>query len=940
MKRFGQRVLAGCLWILFLSSSLFAEADSVPSLLEASTLVNAAHNAEKDSYAEAYKYYKAAIEKVEQFASEHPSSDLAAQLVQGKQQIGPYTLKELREVIVPKIKKKADAEVDAIEAILLLIEQTSDGAYRDYALKRIIRIYKRQGQIGKAVEVALTRTRPGERPYFLISLAEDLAAEGKKKEALDLLEKAALQLPSQPKEDWQIEWQGAILTNIALSYIHLKEGDRAKTLLEQALPMVHSAPKLSGLAVAYSALGEEEKAEVLFNKAKAVKRPSDAYSLGLNFAQAGRYEEAGKFLEEINLPSHKMGLLVSFYGIAARRGDEAVGSRFLAEAIEGAKREKHSHEASQAAKSWLKFARQARAVGEMEWALKFLKKAEQSVDAIIGNPIYEETLTSMAEEYWQLGELQRVGDLLDRIETTSHKGSFTWGTKLPEMYARIGRVKQALLFIEKDRDVLSKNRSRLTVAETLWNKGNHNDALSLLTKAESELNEVKVTAMPWVIFERIRLACQYGALGQTSGSLRLLAEAEKATLIPIDSFDNVPVLIEVSRCYITLNQVGQAERVLSKAVEMTEQKQEPETGSQLYSQIASVYADRGLFQPALQAAARIKDDNTKAYAWISIANKQIDSNETAKARDLLVNAVSLLHKENQHDDTEIARAWMAVGEVEEALRLVEGAKNKNEKLGMLSRLLISNTSLDPSLWPRASVARIKSLLKDLETKDASEEDWVSLGALWANLGEHQQAERLFVRAESQTGKRRSATETEYDPLQNIAYDLILQGQPERAISIAVGINDSLQQVYVFDSAIWSLIDQKQKEKAKSFMAKMEEASEGMTESSQRSQALLRTAKKWIELGEREKGLTMLNELMASPYPPNKYSSNVAAGYIEAGERDKGMNILEDAIRKAKKDGANWQQVIQLGEMTFPLADAGETDRRAQRFLHMFLELSE
>jgi tetratricopeptide (TPR) repeat protein len=942
MQRVGKGALAGCLGVFLLAGQLSAKTVSDTLFREASSLVSSAQKVEQESFSEAYQYYKLAIQKMDDLLSKYPASGQASQLSRGKLKIGGYTYIELKENILPQAKRKAEAENDPIEAILLLIERKADGAYLEYALNRIIRIYRKQGHMDKATEVAVTRTPIFSRPRFLMNLAFDYAEHGDKKKALALLEKA-ITAPSQPlKEVWQIDQKGSNLAMIASAYIRLEAPDRARPLLDQALSTASSASLLAQLAAGYANLGETDKADAIFARAKVLKKPGDAANIALYLAEAGRYDEAGKMLEEVEPLSMRVNQLVSLYGTAIKRGDDAAASKFFNEALDGAKQEKHSDEENRAARQWLELASSAREAGEMKWAVRFLERVEKSTDGVVANPSFQESLLLLlAEEYWKVGETDRIGPLLGRFRIRDSMGRSTTDQELPTLYARIGKIEEALQLLENYEMGDGKVGGRLQVANVLWEKGNRDNAMTLLAKTESEFKETVLKEQPEFHYEMIRLASQYDVFGEKAAALRVLMEAEKMALLHGGPFGKVDALTDIARCYIGLHQIERATVVLSKALDLTEQMNDRWEEPQLYGQISSLYAKAGHFDRALEVSERIKgNDREKGAAWLDIAVGQLDSKQLAAGRDRLAKAVKLLEQEGALENPKIAEAWLAAGEIDRVFSLLDQDKNTRREIGLLSSLADSYLKAEMPPWPEASVTKLKLVLNEVGNHAGSSEDSVKVGSIWAQLGDHKRAEQFFSQAEAQMDRNGlSRPVYYYEPLQNIAYGLISLGQPEQAVPVALGIKEPSQRIRVLSIAVRALLDQKKKNSARSVLSQMEEIARGVSDPSEHSDVLLVIAGGRIELGESEAGLSLVDEATAAAAPTSKEylgGISIASVYLQAGRREKGMGLLEATLQSAREHRPNWAKVIELGEMTFPLAEAGEIDQRSRRFLHMML----
>src|SRR5947208_13258012 len=103
-------MMIGCLGIVLGSGCGGPEEEDYKSLAEASQLAQAAREAEKTSYADAFNLYQEALTIAEAVTAQYPLSPLADKLVQGEVKIGSSTFTELKDTIVPKAGRKVEAE--------------------------------------------------------------------------------------------------------------------------------------------------------------------------------------------------------------------------------------------------------------------------------------------------------------------------------------------------------------------------------------------------------------------------------------------------------------------------------------------------------------------------------------------------------------------------------------------------------------------------------------------------------------------------------------------------------------------------------------------------------------------------------------------------------------------------------------------------------------
>lgn len=93
--------------------------------VETSHLVSLAQEAEQTSCGEALMLYQRALAKAEEITTRYATSLLAGKLRVGEAKIGPYTLTELRDVVVPRAEMKAQAESDPLACALLVANTMS-----------------------------------------------------------------------------------------------------------------------------------------------------------------------------------------------------------------------------------------------------------------------------------------------------------------------------------------------------------------------------------------------------------------------------------------------------------------------------------------------------------------------------------------------------------------------------------------------------------------------------------------------------------------------------------------------------------------------------------------------------------------------------------------------------------------------------------------------
>ena len=120
MKKLSYYIIT-CLSLILIFGCSSPDEKANKLFVEASQLVKKAQEAEKTSYSDALKLYEKALEKIERIQSKYPSSELAVKLVQDSRiKVGSYTIKEIKETIVPYVEIKAKAEENPLACALFV----------------------------------------------------------------------------------------------------------------------------------------------------------------------------------------------------------------------------------------------------------------------------------------------------------------------------------------------------------------------------------------------------------------------------------------------------------------------------------------------------------------------------------------------------------------------------------------------------------------------------------------------------------------------------------------------------------------------------------------------------------------------------------------------------------------------------------------------------
>ena len=279
--------------------------------VEASQLVKKAQEVEKKSYSDALKLYKKALGKIERIQSKYPSSELAVKLVQDRIKVGSYTIKEIKETIVPHIEIKAKAEENPLACALFVAKTIKDADDKSWALADIAAQYAKAGQMNKASEilsqalqVAKTIVFASNKSSALADIAAQYAKAGQYGQALQVA-----------KTIKDADDKSMALTDIAAQYAKAGQMNKTSEILSQALQVAKTikdaddkSSALADIAAQYAKAGQYGEALQVAKTIKHAYYKSRALiDIAGEYAKARQRvdDKAKKILHEIVLTSSK-----------------------------------------------------------------------------------------------------------------------------------------------------------------------------------------------------------------------------------------------------------------------------------------------------------------------------------------------------------------------------------------------------------------------------------------------------------------------------------------------------------------------------------------------------------------------------------------------------------------------------------------------------------
>src|SRR5919197_3084276 len=166
MKKFLLPVLIGSLGFMLGVGCNSPEKEARKELAAATQLIQAARDAEKTSYTEAFGLYQEALGKAAAIPTNYPTTSLAEKLVQGEAKIGPYSLTELTDTVVPLAETKAEAEQNPLACALLVAKTVESVTAKARMLADIADKYTSTGQHDLTLQIVKTA---GNATYEMLS---------------------------------------------------------------------------------------------------------------------------------------------------------------------------------------------------------------------------------------------------------------------------------------------------------------------------------------------------------------------------------------------------------------------------------------------------------------------------------------------------------------------------------------------------------------------------------------------------------------------------------------------------------------------------------------------------------------------------------------------------------------------------------------------------
>lgn len=791
-------------------------------LAEATRLVEQGREMERASYADAATFYQEALEKTEAFVARQPVAPLARSVARDEQRIGPYTLTELREHILPLTRQKAEAEESPLACALLLARTTKDASQRAKFLTDIAKTYAQLGQPEKIH--AIVQNAGDAAHHFLGALFEFYFATKQYQQAWTL----AQGIEDEEVKDWAVEW---------IAHEHTKSGR-----LEEAFQAARSiedpplqAETLAAIVDAYTSVGQAALS-VDWGGWKAVSQWSIPRSPDRWYLPVYDREKVNEVLhlaqqsiEAVEEFTPKMNLLA-----ALARGYVAAGDYDQA-----------LHIVTKLRASELKAkvitavaARQA-STGQRAPAIALLGQAVNLGKTVLDPPTRTGILKEVARAYVNAGDdhaaLQLAAafkDPLARAEVLAF---------VVRRQAVCGQPDAALRLAHTIADNGSRARSIAFIARTYSDKG--------LTEEAKKLMDETDRALP-AIARRYTTDRQYE-------QAQLVAEAMS------DPATRASVLLDIALALFQASDIERGTATLNRAIRTVDAIAAPAEKEQTRIAMARTLTQSRQFSPARQVAETVADPSARTDLYAEMARDLFAlGDETDGAAAL---AQVLRSSRNVRDSgvkartlARSARHMIAVGRLTQATKVaawIEDASTRKSILANIARAYLESEQYDNAVRVARSIVdtftRSQTLAAIVRRALAGER--VALAWQYA----------LMIPAVSEKDRT----------LLTVANWYIAHGQPDEALAIAAMINTTAVKTKLFREMMRAYLAADQEEPALRLIMQVQEPFARAELSAMvaryyaaagRQSEALRLAQTIVDLGLRERTLKAIAQTTPDP----------------------------------------------------------------------------
>lgn len=593
------QMMIGCLGVVLFIGCTGPEEKAQKLLAQASQLLHSAQEAEKTNYSDAFTFYQEALAKAETITARYPSSQLATQLAQGEVRIGPYTITELKDTIVPQAQMKAEVEESPLACALLVASRIPPSTLivgtdevldaRPEVVAKIVDKYAQAEQCTQVLQVARMTGVPFPKDWMFTEIAHKCAAAGQYDQAF----KAATTLEN-------AYTKATALAEIANSYAQAGQKEKAVEMLSQSL-------QIAGTLKDNTALLTE---------------------MARKSAQVGQYDQAVQIAKTIEDGHVRADLLVEIAFECVRAG-QYTQAYAVARELEDDVPSK-GNVLAEIVRKYVK-------VGQYDQALQ--------VANTIPHPYTKASvLAEVANKYMEAGQEEKAAEILLPVLQAANTQSayFRVATlvAVASTYTAVGQKEKALELLSQALQVANSvgdtpgvfpsNATALeAIAGAVAEAGLYDQALEIA-------DTIKGTSFPVAPQVFLGVVYKYAAAGQYDRAV----EVAEAAIQEVPS--KTMALVEIAGKCIEAGQKEKAVEIASRALQVAQAIEDDSFRIWKLDEIADIYtkadqrekAAEPLSQ-ALQVVQTIKDSKVKAGALTGIALKYAAAGYSDQALELI-----------------------------------------------------------------------------------------------------------------------------------------------------------------------------------------------------------------------------------------------------------------------------------------------------------------
>lgn len=606
---------------------------------EAAALVAQGQEAETTDVAAAARLYQAALRKIAELAAAYPSAPVVLRIQANEEQIGPFTVAELRDQVLPRLQWRAEAETDPLAYALLLVSQSPTFSAQGFLLVDIARTYAEIGQAEKARQIALSA---GKTIYAVLdALVTYYVAAAQFDHAWALVESGE----NEEIKDWGRE---------RIARLHLENGQ-----LEEALAAARTIADptmktevLIDLANRYTAIGQDalrvdwlgwrtvKQWSIVKSPRWVTRWPYDT-SRAAEIAAQARQEAAA--IEEFPARTAALFTIAQSYAAAGRY--EAA----LAIVIS-------LREPERKARGLLAIAAHAAATGQGQTALPLLEQALEIVKAILDPAVRTAMTKEVARIFLDAGRDDGALRLASTLKDPLARTEIT--VAVARKLAAGGEQEKAVQLAQTITENASRARLLTQIAQTYAAAGQEERARALASEAERDLSA----------FARGSLAN-----GQFDQARQVALAIGEATV-------RAEVLTEIACALLTAGQEDQGAEALASAENAVETIDEAREQEAARAMMARKLAASGHQARARQAALAIRDAARRVTLLLEAAEALSDAGLLEAAESMLALAVQTAKTLRESEEkskllVKVARRLLAAGRISQVDVILSSLKD-------------------------------------------------------------------------------------------------------------------------------------------------------------------------------------------------------------------------------------------------------------------------